>query len=274
MIIIDSDHYADAGIQAFFFPGGEPHIILPELMKACTDVLTHLKLRTWADVGLAACLHDALFFQGHTVSTFIPYFPGARQDRSDGHTPRTLDLMMGLLLGSISQTATFDLHSKVGARSFDRNFLPADLDPPRRTNVTAIIAPDEGAIDRAADFRNRLYPNADLIVASKVRDFATGRITEYTLPELKKGGHYIVVDDICDGGATFNLLANAFDQSEAFLNDATLELFVSHGIFSKSVDALSSVYSRITTTDSVCRMYSHGRLTVLPLAPLLGKIHV
>jgi ribose-phosphate pyrophosphokinase len=56
----------------------------------------------------------------------------------------------------------------------------------------------------------------------------------------------LVVDDLCDGGATFLALADALADVVA---DAGL--YVSHGVFSKGLDALLGRYGRIITTDSI-----------------------
>src|SRR5882672_7111551 len=94
MKIIDSDNYAASGIETMFFPGGEPHVKVPIFTE---PLLLHLKLRTWNSVGLAACLMSALCAQDANFRVFIPYFPGARQDRTDGTAPLTVQIMSELL---------------------------------------------------------------------------------------------------------------------------------------------------------------------------------
>lgn len=275
--IIDSDDYAASGIETMFFPGGEPHIKVPPFKGR--RVLLFLKLRTWSDVGLATLLIDALGRQpGVRFRIFVPYFPGARQDRSDGTCGLTLQVMATLLTDSRS-VFVFDGHSPALEAHADiaREFMPADLVPERRANVAGVIAPDDGALGRAKRFRDAFYPAAPVICASKNRDTQTGRLSNYQLQPLPRDGQYIVVDDICDGGGTFNLLADAF-AANPLSSRCSLELFVSHGIFSKGLDAISPLFSHITTTDSWCRLPSSDRLTVLPLAPLfdtiMGSLHV
>jgi ribose-phosphate pyrophosphokinase len=92
------------------------------------------------------------------------------------------------------------------------------------------------------------------------------------MPPLPARGRYIIVDDICDGGGTFNLLAHEF-KADPQAGASKLELFVSHGIFSKGLSGIDPVIERVTTTDSWCRLASDARLTVLPLKPLFPLIH-
>jgi len=272
--IIDSDDYAACGIETMVFPGGEPHVKLPEFAG---DVLLFLKLRSWNDVGFAALVADAISRSGATsIHTFVPYFPAARQDRApDGRAPFTLRYT-SLLLSPERQRGVivFDPHSSVifSMAQIDRAFMPADLDIPRPDDVVGIIAPDKGATDRAQKFHDAFYPHSALIQCGKRRDPSSGSLSGYTMPPLPTRGRYIIVDDICDGGGTFNLLAREF-KADPLASGSKLELFVSHGIFSKGLNAIDPVIEHITTTDSWCRLASDARLTVLPLSPLFPLIH-
>ncbi len=63
-------------------------------------------------------------------------------------------------------------------------------------------------------------------------------------------GKYLVVDDICDGGGTFLGLADKFWKQTSI---STLDLYVTHGIFSKGVRELLRMYHNVYSTDSYCR---------------------
>lgn len=266
MIIIDSDNYQASGIETFFFPGGEPHAKLPFFDE---DVIFHAKVRTWTDAGFAACVISALQYQSCKSTIFMPYFPGARQDRTDGRAPFTVQIMHNLF-STGRPIHVFDPHSPAiwhGGSVFNC-MMPEHLSNiPLRDDVVGIIAPDDGAVKRADNFRAVFYPKAKLIRCTKSRDSQTGQLSNYHMPELNGPGRYIVVDDICDGGGTFILLARAFVESGAW-RESRLELFVSHGIFSKGTGDLRTYYDHITTTDSFADPNDHGLgVTVLPLLP-------
>lgn len=266
MIIIDSDNYAEHGIETMFFPGGEPHVKIPRFKEM---PVLFLKLRTWNDTGFAALLIDALHQQFTTIPRiFIPYFPGARQDKTDGMAPLTVHVMNMLLSEELAITV-FDRHS---GHTPGINMMPADLlDVPIKDDVVGIIAPDAGAIKRAISFRDNFYPNAQIVQCNKERNPATGKLSRHQMEPLPFYGRYIIVDDICDGGGTFNLLAEAW-KKDRLSKDCNLELFVSHGIFSKGLNAIDPVIEHIATTDS---WFSYdespyvslpsSRVTVLPL---------
>lgn len=266
MKIIDSDDYAASGIETMFFPGGEPHVKVPLFEE---PLLLHLKLRAWTNVAFAACLQNALLAQGTSFKAFIPYFPGARQDRTDGTAPLTVRIMVELL--GYTKTFVFDPHSSILIDHSDsiRALMPKDLNMRSPWGVAGIIAPDAGAHDRAISYRNRYAPEVPVLECSKVRNPQTGALSHFNMPLLHRAGRYIIVDDICDGGGTFNLLAGAFAK-DPFAADSELEMFVSHGIFSKGVNAISPIIKKITTTDSWCKpSRSYSRLTVIPLLPEL-----
>ena len=270
MKIIDSDRYGDARIETMVFPGGEPHVKVPKVEE---DVTLFLKLRSWADVGFAVLVIDALERQGRLGHVFVPYFPAARQDKTDGRAALSL-AVMGRLFGA-APVCVFDPHSAKLMQhvKVTRAYMPADLEVPVKPDVVGILAPDDGAKGRAVQFRDRFYPAVPVELATKRRDPQTGALSNYQLPPLTRAGRYIIVDDICDGGGTFNLLAKAFTQRTAGLAaNCTLELFVSHGIFSKGLDNISPAIGSITTTDSWCRLPENERLRVLPLNPIVEAL--
>ena len=270
MKVIDSDRYSEAGVETMVFPGGEPHVKVRRMEE---DVTLILRLRNWADVGFAVLVIDAFERQGRLRHTFIPYFPAARQDKTDGRAALSL-AVNGRLFGA-TPIRVFDPHSVklLDHVKVARAYMPADLDLPVKPDVVGIIAPDEGARGRAVHFRDRFYPAATIELATKRRDPQTGALSNYQLPALTRAGRYIIVDDICDGGGTFNLLADAFTRRAAELaGTCQLDLFVSHGIFSKGLGAIAAAIGSITTTDSWCRLPEDERLRVVPLAPLVEAL--
>lgn len=85
------------------------------------------------------------------------------------------------------------------------------------------------------------------------------------MPEglLQQGDDILIVDDICDGGATFLKIAKE-------LPNTNLYLYVTHGIFSKGLGDLSRYFIKIFSTDSfpspVIGLFQFGKelLTKIP----------
>lgn len=123
-----------------------------------------------------------------------------------------------------------------------------------------VVFPDESAQRR---FSKYLPSSTPTVVCSKGRNQLTGEIVEYRVPlsESPKliGKRVLVVDDICDGGATFKLVA---DEIRSIVSQ--LDLYVVHGIFSKPINELiAHGYGHIYTTNSYQNFdYQHPALTV------------
>lgn len=247
---IDTDNYEAAGIEVIQFPGGEWHATVPQY-RPQAHVHVFAKLRTWEDVGKLLAVADAVQTQGLRVYLFAPYFPGMRMDRNPEGTNELGVRVYGNLLQLVGRNVTtVDPHSEVGVtilrdifysvKIIDPTLFIADLieDTP-----SIVLSPDKGAASRAAATAIRL--GCGVVQADKKRDFATGALTGFSVPRLGDVERILIPDDICDGGGTFvGLLEEIRKQTEA-----PVDLYVSHGIFSKGFESLRG-FDHIYTTDS------------------------
>jgi ribose-phosphate pyrophosphokinase len=205
----------------------------------------------------------------------IPFFPCARQDRNNfdgGDALNSKAFIMRMLepyAPLFDGIWTFDMHSENWNRPFLRNIEPAAIFfgaikqgimiNPTPGYYDTIIAPDKGAIDRAKNVAAIFH--TPLVVADKVRDLSTGQITHYEIPRIDGASKVLVIDDICDGGATFELLAKALPVA------CERHLYVTHGLFSRGTKHLLEAYDEIITTNSVYRETGKPMITVIDLFP-------
>lgn len=243
----------------FRFPGGEIHMKNRGVEWAgeyifyvtSMDLIEQqmFQIHLWA---------QAVYDQGGTATVIMPYLPAAR---SDNGVPMGAETYTALLRASkVSKVICVDPHSDVIIKLLERDGVEVDAIKPSAfaeeitngvTEYTAVIAPDAGAYWRAKGVADKL--GITLFSAAKVRNQETGRILEYTTPsEAKNHDSILVVDDICDGGATFNLLA------EGVGHKSRLDLYVTHGIFSQGTDLLLEKYNKIITTNSYRDYYGKG----------------
>ena len=112
---------------------------------------------------------------------------------------------------------------------------------------TIFCYPDKGALEKYSKVYEQSYrPH---IYGEKVRDQATGNILSYKVVGGCVNQNVLIVDDICDGGMTFRLLAKDLLAAGA----TSVVLFVTHGIFSKGLQVLKdSGISRIFCQDGEC----------------------
>src|SRR5574343_510284 len=68
------------------------------------------------------------------------------------------------------------------------------------------------------------------------------------IPEEYKNKDIFIIDDICDGGRTFIELANKIKETG---HQGTMNLMVTHGIFSKGIDIVAEYFDNIYTTNSI-----------------------
>lgn len=122
----------------------------------------------------------------------------------------------------------------------------SDLEEIGVSNNFLIVSPDAGAYKKIFKLCTELKYAREIVLCNKIRDVSTGAIIKTTCDiENFNGEDLVIVDDICDGGGTFILLANELRKR----NCGKIILVVSHGIFSKGLEALEGV-DFIYSTDS------------------------
>lgn len=231
------------------FPGGEPHAKLNRTVAKLGDkvdiILKGADLNEYAQVLMMFNLLDRV---GCTPGIFVPYLGGARADHdaTDGWYP------YALMASKFPNLTIADVHSDAHLDFFeDVNVIsPKQILSDKMANsYEVIIAPDAGARDRASSVTGHY---TDLVGMKKTRDQDTGRILSYdfcnpAFTSRIKNGKVLVVDDICDGGMTFKLLAERLKDSDP----RQLDLYVTHGIFSGNAEENLSAYDNIYTTNSL-----------------------
>lgn len=208
------------------------------------------------------------------TTLFIPYLMAARSDRrmrpGGAHELRVVgDLISTLDFG---QVVLFDPHSDVAegvikhAKIIRPNLLMGHV-----PDGSALIVPDAGAAKKAQIVRKEnLEKFPYIFYAHKTRDVVTGAVKVSFEGNNLAGYHCVIVDDLCDGGATFLQLGQILRERKA----SSLTLVVSHGVFSNmALPKLLAVFDRIITSNSYPgRGYvSSSRVTVVPLENYLAE---
>jgi len=68
--------------EDFIFSGGEPHIKIKSDLSQIEEVTITTRIKSFNDFGLLLLAIDSVKRIGvNKINVFIPYFPGARQDR-------------------------------------------------------------------------------------------------------------------------------------------------------------------------------------------------
>jgi ribose-phosphate pyrophosphokinase len=254
--------------EAWAFPDGQPHFSLLHLGEF-RECVIETAIRSADELLMVLLAKDALTSSGFIVSLDIRYLMGARMDRAiDARKPFTLAVIARQLMGAgFRRIRVLDPHSPVALRQLHADAVwpykaVAEVLADMPFNV-AIVAPDAGARPRAENLLNVVMPqnHYPIIECTKVRNSTTGALSGFQVLDrsLVKGRHCLIVDDICDGGGTFVGLAKELAAAGA----EDVDLYVTHGIFSKSLP-LEGI-RRIYTTDSFADRKSSDGLVVLPI---------
>lgn len=202
-----------------------------------------------------AQLKDLIDFYGHKTILCIKYLPYGRQDKeiSNSTTFALCSFANSLNYLQFDEVIIHDPHSTIALDLIKNSVAKYPIDTLQKviemTGSQSICYPDKGAVSKYADIYRNLT-GSFFLYGDKVRDPATGNITHYELKGnidfLCKNNKVLIVDDICDGGMTFKLLAKDLLATGA----KEVNLFVTHGIFSKGLKTLrESGINRIFTQD-------------------------
>lgn len=201
-------------------------------------------LVTWeyenlAEFFLLASIDVLLHAHSVTYELHIPYMPFARQDKkisSDSTFALHAFIQSLQSLQAVTQVVTLDMHSN----NFDSHPLKIlSLSPVEEIEVArrivkpdVILFPDGGAMSRY----EHMFKDFPYAYASKNRD-SDGNLGEMYLV----GGHpsmrdktVLMIDDICDGGATFIKAA----ELAYSMGVKAAHLYVTHGLFTRGLDVL------------------------------------
>lgn len=165
----------------------------------------------------------------------INYLPYGRQDKMIGNGSTFALETFSYLLNKLhfDEIVILDPHSDVAGQLINNSKSVYPYEEVNKvaklTDADILCYPDAGAVRKYID----IY-KAECIYGEKVRNQSTGNIISYTLFGAPQDQNVLIVDDICDGGMTFKLLTQQLLAAGA----KEVNLFVTHGVFSKGLSVL------------------------------------
>ena len=213
------------------------------------------------------------------VTTVIPYYGYARQDRkTGGRTPITAKLVANLIASSgANRVLTLDLHSGQIQGFFDipldnlysAPVLTSDIEQQFKGEHPVIVSPDVGGVVRARAIAKRIH--ADLAIIDKRREKAGVSEVMNIIGEVKDRP-CILVDDIVDSAGT---LCNA---AVALMNEGakSVSAYVTHGVLSGGAvgRVTASPIRELVITDSIQATEAvrlADNIRQLSIAPLMAE---
>lgn len=239
MLKILTNRLSENNIATWKFPCGEVGVdVSNAIISDCViNDFYHVVMEYENDSDIMALCQvvDALRVQSPSIGIklYMPYLPYSRQDRrckpGEGHALKVFANIINSL--NLAEVRTDDAHSYVAEAVFN-NFRNVPQEECARCLpiFDFLIAPDDGASKKIYK-HTQVKLGAKVIVAAKTRD-SMGKVSySNSLPDghLIEGKDVCIVDDLCDGGATFIQLSNVLEQYKP----ANISLYVTHGMFTK-----------------------------------------
>lgn len=214
------------------------------------------------------------------ITTVIPYFGYARQDRKTGpRTPITAKLVANIIeKAGANRVLTIDLHSGQIQGFFE---VPTDnlialpvlheniVQTLGKTKDVVVVSPDVGGVVRARALAKRM--DADLAIIDKRRERAGVSEVMHIIGEVKDKA-CLLIDDIVDSAGTLCNAATALKHEGAH----SVHAYVTHGVLSGGAVAkvAASPMEKLVVTDSIMAteaMRVSDSVAQVTVAPLLAE---
>ena len=237
------------------------------------EVKIKARLNNFKDLELIICATKSLRELGvKQIHLYTPYFLGSRSDRKfeEGSNNYLKDVICPIINSlELDSVTCLDPHSDVLEACLN-NFKKVDnhalvkwalntyqFDNKKKSGSYyedfVLISPDAGANKKIFKLAEQIGYRGDIITCTKSRD-ENGQLSHVVVPlemDLHYGEDFIIIDDICDGGATFLNIAKAIKgYSKYWPYTPKIYLVVTHGIFSKGFKELNKYFDGIYCTNS------------------------
>ena len=260
-----SKTFLGSSIDEFNFPDGQPHIKVKNFDKFVTCRIAS------SDDLVKVCMLLSIYRKNNiNLDLTILYMMAERMDRAiSNNEPNSSGVVCGILepfinaFNELSSRAKAEVtllspHSSVtpmnlgfeAKRPKDEMLMESvfydmaiqkfllftgvsQQEVEYRQTKFSIVLPDKGALERIKDTPiMRWWPNSNLVVMEKVREITTGKITGIKISSGSPSPLSIILDDLCDGGATF-VGASKELRISGSVGDKMVGLAVVKGVFSK-----------------------------------------
>jgi ribose-phosphate pyrophosphokinase len=198
------------------------------------------------------------------ITVILPYFPYARQDKTDGRKALKARLFADQLTAAgVQNILTTDLHANQIEGFFDVTKTKIDnlrashvllpvlkrhFDTHARKNLV-VMSPDHGGTARAGFYAKQL--GVEMAFAYKKRSYHEANVVEHlTVIGEVKGKDMLVIDDMIDSGGTMQAVVERL----RLLGARSVILACTHALLSgKGVQRMKEMDVELITTDTIPR---------------------
>lgn len=239
--------YSDIPYHIDSYPDGEKHLVIEGHdwnKNKYINVIT--RIASMDDLFILIQAYNVLYHEDVKIcNLLLTYVLGARCDRrfSLGEAIDA-NIIQNLIVTKVDakHIYTLDYHSSLNYVSDwrDLKVFPKEINP----NAYLLVYPDKGAYDRFESVEGM----SPFCVGFKVRDDSGIRI-ELDKPHYRDrvDSEIMVVDDLCDAGGTFIVLADILKQK--FPNKKK-NIFITHAIQKIGIERMAEHYEHVYITNS------------------------
>lgn len=244
----------DVPIKLWKFPAGEVGVKIEdtEVVRKADNVFIRLNDASSDSIMAAINLANAVEQirpEKKKPILFTKYLPYSRQDRvcHEGES-FALEVFIKLLSQHFSWIFTLDVHSSVSeliSRTYGLTFTDVSQSTCAQNlpSFDYFVAPDAGASAKIDQHYQVEFGDTKVVQLSKTRK--DGKVIYDDLKSGTLSGKVCVVDDLCDGGATFLSLGQMLRRTQPDMIE--LSLYVTHGLFTNDIafGAMTGIYDTI-----------------------------
>ena len=253
--------------QVSRFPDGECYVRIEE-DSLDDDVI--VVQNTHPDTNLVEMLliqDAALGLGAKSVTSVVPYFGYSRQDeRFNKGEALSAKVMVDIMNLTSVRLASVDVHKPVVLDWFEGetyNISAAHCIGEffKDSGIDLVLAPDEGALDRAAAVAEAI--NAEFDNLEKTR--LSGEVVRMAPKNVDaKDKSVLIVDDIISTGGTIEAAANQLK----VLGAKSVIAVCTHGLFAKdALDRLRKCCNAVYSTNTL-----ENEVSVISVAPQIAKV--
>ncbi|MEM3127189.1 MAG: ribose-phosphate diphosphokinase [Candidatus Woesearchaeota archaeon] len=213
---------------------------------------------------------DALKRNGAKVVPIILYLNYARQDRAQKGEAFSAKVIADIINNSFKRKIIIDIHSRRALKLLRnvKNVVPLEIFLPKLKKIknSIVVAPDNGAIERAKAFAKKL--RTKIAVIEKRR--TNGRIKILGIKGKVAEKNVIIVDDMIATGETAVLGAKLLKQKGA--ND--IYAVATHPVLCRNAQKLlaQSLFKKVFVSNSIKVSKKTDKIEVISLYSLISRL--
>lgn len=264
--------YPDGQISAKYI-GPKPRVEMGHDIRIAGPYTIEERINSYEDLFYIRSIANVLNYSGRGASNyklFIPCMFGQRSDRRfDDMQSFDLKIIADIINScGFGNVEILDPHSDVTLALISNShkissfeYVKKAIDHYHSVNAALhnysvdpiLVSPDAGAYKKVFDYGEKL--GLEVVAAVKHRN-KEGKVDLKFIGDVKDKTCFIV-DDLCDGGRTFIILAKSLRTQGA----REVYLYVTHGIFSNGLDQLSDEIDHVYCTNSVMDIENYNYIT-------------